>query len=99
MSNIELEDPDIIPDLRTSNSCASRAVVQKSIDHGSECEAVLNEEVGVAVYNCHHTEVTHSASAVSIRDLWERVKQRLPTDTPIPSEEWLRDALTVLAED
>jgi len=44
-----------------------------------ECEAVLNEEVGVAMDDHRHSEVTHLASAISIRDIWECVKGFLPT--------------------
>ena len=84
---IELEDPDIIADLRTLNSSETRA---KFDTFWKECEAVLNEEIGIAVDDRRHTEVTHLASAISVRDLWERTKQRLPADTPIPSQEWLR---------
>ena len=84
---IELKDPDIIADLRTLNSSTSRAKFDR---FWSECEAILNEDIGVAVNDHRHTEITHLATAISIRDLWERVKQRLPTDTPIPSQEWLR---------
>lgn len=83
----ELEDPDIIADLRTLNSSTSRAKFDR---FWSECEAVLNEEVGVAVDDRRHSEVTHLASAISIRDLWECVKQRFPADTAIPSQECLR---------
>ena len=82
---IELEDPDIA-DMRTLNSSTSHAKFNR---FWNECEAVLNEEIGVTVNDCCHTEVTHLASAISVRDLWECVKQRLPTDTPIPSQEWL----------
>jgi len=39
----------------------------------SECEAVLNEEVGVAMDDHRHSEVTHLVSAISIRDIWECV--------------------------
>lgn len=35
-------------------------------------------------------EVTHLAKAISIRDLREQVASRCPSDTPIPSEEWVR---------
>ena len=55
------------------NSSASQAKFDR---FWSECEAVLNEEVGVAVDDRRHLEVTHLATAISIRDLWERVKQR-----------------------
>lgn len=69
------------------NSSTTRGKIDR---FWSECEAVLNEEVGVAVDDRRHTEVTHLATAISIRNLWERVAQRLPTDTPIPGQEWLR---------
>ena len=44
----------------------------------------------MAVDDHRHLEVTHFATAISIRDLWERVKQRLPADIATPSQEWLR---------
>ena len=78
---IKLKDPDIIADLRTLNSSTSQAKFDR---FWSECEAVLNEEVGVAVDDRRHSEVIHLATAISIRDLWECVKQRLPADTAIP---------------
>lgn len=63
---INLEDPDIIADLRTLNSPTSRAKFGR---FWSDCEAILDEEVGVAVDDWRHSEVTHLATATSIRDL------------------------------
>ena len=62
---IELEDPNI-PDLRTLNSSTSHAKFNR---FWSEWESILNEEVGVAVKDRHHAEVTHLATSISIRDL------------------------------
>ena len=54
------------------------------------CEQVLNEQVGLAVDDRRHDQVTHIASAVSVRDLWERTVALCPEGTAIPSQEWLR---------
>ena len=75
---IKLEDADI-PNLRTLNLSTSRAKFSR---FWRECESVLNKKVGVAVDDRRHTEVTHLATAIFIRDLCECVKQRLPADTP-----------------
>ena len=55
-----------------------------------ECDAVLNEEVDTAVDDRCHSEVTHLTSALSVRDLFERVSLRIPEGTLVPSREWLR---------
>ena len=65
---IDMEDVDIITDLRTHNKGR-----QKSFEvFWSACEQVLNEEIGLAVDDRRHDLVSHVASAVSVRDLWER---------------------------
>lgn len=55
-----------------------------------KCDAVLNEEIDTLVDDSHHSGVTHLASALSLRDLFERVSQRLPEGMPLPSLECLR---------
>ena len=81
-----MEDLDIIPDFRAHNEGR-----QKSYEvFWSACEQVLNEEIGVSVDDHRHDLVTHMASAVSVRDLWERSKALCPDGTAIPSQEWLR---------
>lgn len=55
-----------------------------------EAKKYINEDLGVAVDDRRHGEVTHLAKAISVRDLREQVTVRCPHDTPIPSEEWLR---------
>ena len=82
---IDMEDVDIIPDLRTHNKGR-----KKSFDaFWSACEQVLNKEIGLAVDDRRHDLVSHVASAVSVRDLWERAMKLCPADTAIPSQEWL----------
>ncbi len=61
--------------MRTLNSSTERVKYDKFWD---ECEAVLNEDIGLAVDDRRHSEVSHLASAISVRDLHERVKARLP---------------------
>ena len=84
---IDLEDPDIIVDLRALNSSAKRTKYDR---FWQECDVLLNEEIGVAVDERRHTEIVHLATTISVRDLQERVKSRLPEGTAIPSLEWLR---------
>ena len=79
---LDMEDVDIIPDLRAHNKGR-----QKSFDtFWSVCERVLNEEIGFAVDDRRHDLVTHVASAVSVRDLWERAKALCPDDASISSQ-------------
>ncbi len=54
-----------------------------------ECAKFLQEEVGLAVDDRRHTDVTHIASALSVRDLREQVASRCPADMPIPSRSWI----------
>ena len=62
---IDLEDPTIITDLRTLNSSSERTKYDRFWE---ECDAVLNEEVDTDVDDRRHSEVTHLASALSVRD-------------------------------
>lgn len=84
---IDMEDPNVVCDLRALNSSSQRVKYDRFWE---ECDAVLNEEVGVAVDDRRHTEITHLATAISVRDLWERVRKRLPDGTNVPGQEWLR---------
>ena len=36
------------------------------------------------------TVVTHLATSLSVQDLYDEVKKRVPEDCPIPSIQWLR---------
>ena len=81
---LEMEDPDVVVDLRHLNSG------QKYDVFGSECQKFLQEDVGSAVDNQRHHCVTHMAKAITVGDLIEQVNARLPAETPVPSESWIR---------
>ena len=83
---VEMEDPDIIWDLRQLNS-GRRSQYD---DFWDECEKFLQEDVGTAADDRRHTEVTHIAKAISVRDFRDQVAARCADDVCIPSVEWLR---------
>ena len=61
---IELEDLDVIADLRAHNGATSTCFEA----FWDECNHFLNEEIGVAVDDRRHGQVTHLARAISIKD-------------------------------
>ena len=75
----EMEDPDIVIDLRELNHSTS--------DKFSLLWEQCNAEVP-AVHERRHDQVTYLAPAISVCDLIERVKKRCPKGIPIPSEQW-----------
>jgi len=81
---VELEDPDIIVDLRHNNA----GQTEKYTEFWKVCESYLNE--CTAVHDRRHGSETFMAKAISIRDLIAQVKQRCPDGTAIPSESWVR---------
>lgn len=83
---IEMEDPEIITDLRQLNSGA-KAMYDAFWD---ECGKCLEQNVRSAVDDRRHGDVTHIATAISVCDLRDQVAAKCPTDTPVPSVEWLR---------
>jgi hypothetical protein len=83
---IDMEDPDIVADLRSLNgSHSSRFDI--FWDH---CQRYLNEQFESAVDDRRHGNVTHLARAISIRDFISQVKSLCPEGTDIPSKEWVR---------
>ena len=56
-------------DLRHLNSGAQ----SKYDDFWEECSKFLEQQVGTAVDDRRHTEVTHIATAISVRDLRDQV--------------------------
>ena len=56
----------------------------------NNAELFLSEDIGTAVDECRHSQVTHLAKAISIRDFQEQVEAKSPEGTPAPSDEWLR---------
>ena len=83
---IDMEDPNVLPDLRELNTGRSA----KFNTFWEECAKFLNEDVGTAVDDRRHDQITHLARAISIRDLVEQVKARCANGTLIPSVEWTR---------
>jgi hypothetical protein len=69
---IEMEDPDVVIDLRRLNS-GSKTRYDTFWD---ECKKFLEEEVGTAVDDRRHSDVTHIAKAISIRDFRDQVASR-----------------------
>ena len=84
---MELEDPRTLVDLREVKHPELRS---KFDVFWEEAHKYINEDLGAAVDDRRHGEVTHLAKAISIRDLREQVSARCPPDTAVPSEEWLR---------
>jgi len=84
---MEPEDPSTVVDLREVKSKESRTKFELFWDRAKK---YINEDLGDAVDDRRHGEVTHLAKAISVRDLHEHVTSRCPSGTPIPSEEWLR---------
>ncbi len=82
---VNMEDPDIVIDLRE----LQRGRASKFDRFWDECAKFLQEEVGLAVDDRRHTEVTHIACALSVRDLREQVASRCPADTFIQSRSWI----------
>ena len=83
---LEMEDADIVPDLRHLNS-GKRS--QYDV-FWSECQKFLEEDIGSAVEYRKHGTVTHLARAISVRDLRDQVQAQSPDGTPTPSEAWMR---------
>jgi len=50
----------------------------------------LNESIGTAVDDRHHSDVVHLVKVISIRDLHNEVQKQCPDGTCIPSLEWFR---------
>lgn len=82
---VDMEDPDIVVDLREHNSGHK----SKYDIFWNEVDKFLQENVGLAVEERRHSQVTHIARAISVRDLLEQVAARCPPETPIPSRSWL----------
>ena len=82
---MDMEYPDIVMDLRSFNA----GTKSKYDVFWEECHTFLQEEVGMAAEERRHSEVTHLARAISVRDLIQQVSARCPPATPIPCRSWL----------
>lgn len=76
---LEMEDPDVLLDLRALNTGAKTQYDA----FWDQCQKFLDEDIGTPVDDRRHSQVTHLAT----RDLLEQV---CPEGTKIPSESWLR---------
>ena len=85
--SMEPDDPKVLIDLSEAKHSERRT---KYNVFWSEAEKFLNEDVGIAVDDRRHCEITHLAIAISIRDFQEQVQKCFPSGTPIPCDEWLR---------
>ena len=74
---IDMEDPSVLQDLRTLNT----GQATKFNTFWEECAKFLSEDIGAAVDDRRHGQITHLARAISIRDLVEQVKSCCPTGT------------------
>ena len=86
------EDAGIVVDLRhlfptTKDSCR---------EFFAETERYLSEDVGVTCHERRHSQQLYLAKAVSLKDLHQCVKERVPEGTNIPSVKWLRYQLQPL---
>ena len=81
----DLEDASFVYDLR-------RFYGEKTkFDQFWACaKEYIEEDIGTAVDDRRHSTVVHTAKAISVRDLLEKVVERCPPNTPVPSDEWIR---------
>ena len=76
---LEMEDPDIVIDLRKHN----HSISDKFKLFWEQRKAYLQEVT--AVHKRQHDQVTYLAAEISVCDLIEQVKKRCPEGMPIPS--------------
>ena len=72
---MEPENPHTVVDLREVSSQETKTKYDVFWD---EARKYINEEIGVAVDDRRHGEVTHMAKAISVRDLREQVTSKCP---------------------
>ena len=82
----ELEEPSLVHDLRDHYGGQK----SKFDTFWTKAKEFIEEDIGTAVDDRRHSSVTHIAKAISVRDLREKVVERCPSDTPVPSDEWIR---------
>lgn len=72
---MEPENPSTVVDLREVKSKETKT---KYVVFWDEARKYINEEIGVAVDDRRHGEVTHMAKAISVRDLREQITKKCP---------------------
>lgn len=83
---LDTDDPDLIVDLRSLNGKTGNSKYDVFWD---EMQRYFNEQV-LAVQERRHGEHLYLPFAMSVCDLVETIKARVPSDTAIPSNEWVR---------
>ena len=81
------EDPGIVVNLRHLPPEKKKDSFR---DFFGETERYLSEEIGVAVQERRHGQQLYLAKAISLKDLHQRVTERVPPGTNIPSVKWMR---------
>ena len=81
---LEMENPDLLLDLRAHNSSHSN---QFSV-FWEKLQAFLNDQS--TVHERRHGDVAYMAKIISVRDLVQEVTKLGPPETPIPSFQWMR---------
>ena len=76
---MEPESPTTVIDLREVKHTESRT---KFDVFWAEAEKYLNEDIGTAVDDRRHAQITHLAKAISIRDFRQQVASHCPEGTP-----------------
>ncbi len=72
---MEPEDPHTVVDLREVKSQVTKTKYDVFWD---EAKKYINEDIGVAVDDRRHGDVTHMAKAISVRDLRDQVTSKCP---------------------
>lgn len=83
---VELEEPSLAFDLRDHFSGRQSQFEM----FWQKAKEFLEEDVGTATDDRRHSSVVHVAKAISVRDLREKVMERCPPNSRIPSDEWIR---------
>ena len=86
---LELGDPEITIDLREHGSGRARKYdafwkIAAQFLAGKAADAVT------AVDERRHDTIVHLATAISVNDLLHQIERECPSETPIPSAQWLR---------
>ncbi|GBB99002.1 hypothetical protein RclHR1_33920001 [Rhizophagus clarus] len=85
----ELEDPEITIDLHEHRSESSRKydIFWKIV---AQFFAGKVADVITAVDKCRYGTVVHLTTAISVNDLLHQIKREYPSETLIPSTQWLQ---------
>ena len=81
----ELEEPSLIYDLRDHY----KGISQSSMCFGKEPKNIWRKMLAQLLMTGNIPQL-FTWQAISVRDLWEKVKEMCPPDTLVPSDEWIR---------